>query len=144
MVYRRFGAVYSRLLLSKQDEMSRMEARLLAMDKTDLADGNGHYLMSRPFDVEREEIPEAWEGQSRVQLLEKMEKIALEYGMYCPTQDAVVFSLRLEIPRQVSILSQHDVWSPNTPYLDPPSERRPSAISMIARFTFSCSAFCPS
>ena len=94
MVYRRFGAVYSRLLLSKQDEMSRMEARLLAMDKTDLADGNGHYLMSRLLDVEREDFPEAWEGQSRVQLLEKMEKVALEYGMYCPTRDVVLFSLR--------------------------------------------------
>ncbi|KAF6226905.1 hypothetical protein HO133_008346 [Letharia lupina] len=80
MVYRRFGSVYSRLLLSKQDEMSRMEATLLAMDQTDHADGNESYLMSRPFDVEREEIPEVWKGQSRVKLLERMEKVALEYA----------------------------------------------------------------
>ena len=80
MVYRRFGSVYSRLLLSKQDEMSRMEALLLAMDRTDEAERNGHYLMSRPLDVEREEIPEAWGGQSRVNLLEKLERLALEYG----------------------------------------------------------------
>lgn len=80
MVYRRFGPVYSRLLLSKQDEMSRMEAMLLAMDRTDLADNNGQYLMSRPFDIEREQIPEAWDGQSRVKLLEELEKKALEYA----------------------------------------------------------------
>ncbi|CAF9932280.1 hypothetical protein IMSHALPRED_008841 [Imshaugia aleurites] len=80
MVYRRFGSVYSRLLLSKQDEMTRMEATLLAMDRTDQVDNNGHYLMSRPLDVEREQIPEAWEGQSRVKLLERMEKVALEYA----------------------------------------------------------------
>ena len=82
MVYRRFGSVYSRLLLSKQDELGRMEALLLAMDRTDLADGNGNYLKSRPLDVARERIPEEWEGVSRVALLERMEKVALEYGMY--------------------------------------------------------------
>ena len=80
MVYRRFGSVYSRLLLSKQDEMSKMEATLLAWDRTDDADDNGNYLMSRPLDVEREEIPELWKGLSRVKLLENLEKLALEYG----------------------------------------------------------------
>ena len=83
MVYRRFGSVFSRLLLSKQDELRTMEATLLAMDRTDLADDNGHYLMSRPLDVDRDRFPEAWQGVSRVALLEKMEKVALEYGMYC-------------------------------------------------------------
>lgn len=82
MVYRRFGCVYSRLLLSKQDEMSRLEAMLLAMDRTDQAENNGHYLMSMSLDVEREQVPEAWDGQSRVQLLGKLEKLALEYGKY--------------------------------------------------------------
>ncbi len=81
MVYRRFGSVYARLLLSKQDEMGKLEARLLALDRTDEADGNGHFLMSRGFDVEREEIPEAWEGESRVRLLERAERVAGEYGM---------------------------------------------------------------
>lgn len=80
MVYRRFGCVYSRLLLSKQDEMSRTEATLLAMDRTDQAENNGNYLMSRPLDVEREQIPEAWEGLSRVKLLGNLERLALEYG----------------------------------------------------------------
>ena len=82
MVYRRFGSVYSRLLLSKQDELGRMENLLLAMDRTDLADGNGKFLMSRPLDVARPRIPAAWDGMSRVALLERMEKVALEYGMY--------------------------------------------------------------
>lgn len=86
MVYRRFGTVYSRLLLSKQDEMSRMEALLLSMDKTDRDDNNGCYLQSRHLDVEREnDIPRTWQGQSRVQLIEKLEKLALEYGE-CNTQ----------------------------------------------------------
>ena len=86
MVYRRFGCVYSRLLLSKQDEMSKMEAQLLTMDKTDQADNNGRYLMSRSLDVDREEIPQWWDGQSRCQLLGKLEKLALEYGEYFQIQ----------------------------------------------------------
>ena len=90
MVYRRFGPVYSRLLLSKQDELGRMEALLLAMDQTDLADGNGKYLMSKPLDVGREQLPEAWDGVSRVALLERMEKLALEYGMYCSLRTRLI------------------------------------------------------
>ena len=64
--------------------MSRMEATLLAWDKTDQYENNERYLMSRSEDVERETIPEVWEGQSRVMLLEKMEKLALEYGELQP------------------------------------------------------------
>ena len=80
MVYRRFGTVYSRLLLSKQDEMSRMEALLLSMDKTDRDNNKEQYLQSRALDVDRgNDIPFAW-GQSRVQLIQKLEKLALEYG----------------------------------------------------------------
>ena len=78
MVYRRFGTVFSRLLVSKQDEISRMEATLLAMDKTDEADDNENYLKSCKLDADRENIPPVWK-ESRVQLLEKMEKKALEY-----------------------------------------------------------------
>ena len=81
MLYRRFGTVYSRLLLSKQDEMSRMEALLNGMDKQDEAEGNERYLKSCTLDAERETTPDAWRGVSRVQLLEKLEKKALEYGM---------------------------------------------------------------
>ena len=103
MVYRRFGSVYSRLLLSKQDEMTRMEATLLAMDRTDQVDNNGHYLMSRPLDVEREQIPEAWEGQSRVKLLERMEKVALEYGKYLWPRKKTLSPTSPCKPRQLSI-----------------------------------------
>ena len=96
MVYRRFGSVYSRLLLSKQDELGRMEATLLAWDQTDLAEGNGKYLKSRSLDVGRAQIPEVWEGLSRVKLLENMEKVALEYGMYCSLR-ARLFRPRVQV-----------------------------------------------
>ena len=59
-----------------------MEAKLLAWDQTDLADDNGRYLMSRPLDIGRERIPDSWNGESREVLLGRMEKVALEYGMY--------------------------------------------------------------
>ena len=84
--------------------MTRMEATLLAMDRTDQAEGNGHYLMSRPFDVEREVIPETWEGLSRVGLLERMEKVALEYGMYLRPRKKTVSPMCASIPRQPSTL----------------------------------------
>ena len=101
MVYRRFGCVYSRLLLSKQDEMSRMEATLLAMDRTDEADGKGEYLMSRPLDVEREHIPETWEGLSRVELLGRMEGKALEYGESLQPENGTAALLLRSIRRRL-------------------------------------------
>ena len=81
MVYRRFGLVFSRLLLNKQDEIREMEATLLAMDRTDEACGNDEYLMSRTGDVNRDgqSIPRLW-PETRPQLLERLEKKALEYG----------------------------------------------------------------
>ena len=88
--------------------MIRMEATLLAMDKTDQAENHGQYLMSRPLDVEREEIPEVWEGQSRVQLLEKLEKLALEYGKYRQPRTKTTSPMCPSIPRQSSILPGHN------------------------------------
>lgn len=81
MVYRRFGLVFSRLILNKQDEIRDMEATLLAMDLTDQRTGNGEYLMSRTQDAEREKesVPSIW-PETRPQLLERLEKKALEYG----------------------------------------------------------------
>ena len=81
MVYRRFGLVFSRLLLNKQDEIREMEATLLAMDRTDQANGNDVYLMSRTEDVNRndESVPSLW-SETRTQLLERLEKKTLEYG----------------------------------------------------------------
>ena len=78
MVYRRFGSVFARLLLNKQDEISRMEASLLRMDKADRAQGNDQYIMSRIDDVNRESTP--WSGESRTELLASLERKTLEYG----------------------------------------------------------------
>lgn len=82
MVYRRFGSVFSRLLLYKQDEINRMEAMLHLMDKYDEKNNGGKYLMSRVFDVERGErgeTPGMW-PESRIKLMERLEKKSLEYG----------------------------------------------------------------
>lgn len=87
MLYRRFGTVFSRLLLNKQDEISRIEATLYSMDKMDEAQQNGQFLMSRALDVDRDGVPKAWPGETRPQLMERLEKKALEYGeCYCSTE----------------------------------------------------------
>ncbi|KAL2055848.1 hypothetical protein ABVK25_004092 [Lepraria finkii] len=80
MVYRRFGSVFSRLLLNKQDEIRTLEAELEAMDKTDRVSGNGNYLMSRTLDIDREHLPDAFNGRSRPKLMEELEKKAMEYA----------------------------------------------------------------
>ena len=80
MVYKRFGSVFSRLLLNKQDEISGMEAKLHGMDKMDDTETNRQYLMSRALDVGRDEVPKAWRGETRPKLLKKLEKKTLEYG----------------------------------------------------------------
>ena len=79
MLYRRFGTVFSRLLLNKQDEMREMEEVLLVMDKIDDVPENSVYLKSRTEDVQRQNIPNGL-LESRPQLMEKLEKKALEYG----------------------------------------------------------------
>ncbi|KAL9583401.1 MAG: hypothetical protein Q9212_002731 [Teloschistes hypoglaucus] len=58
MVYRRFGSVFSRLLLTKQDEIRRMESLLEAMDRTDERNGGSEFLQSTIKDERRTEIPE--------------------------------------------------------------------------------------
>lgn len=86
MLYRRFGSIYSRLILRKQDEMRRIEATLQAMDKTDQASDHGMCLMSHAVDDERENIPSAW-PESRANLMDKLEKKALDYGIeHLPNQ----------------------------------------------------------
>ena len=81
MIYRRFGLVFSRLLLNKQDEIREMEATLLALDRTDSIEGNVEYLMSRTEDVgrDRDNLPPSC-SETRPQLLERLEKKILEYG----------------------------------------------------------------
>ena len=80
MVYRRFGTVYSRLLLHAQDEMRRTEATLNSMDKTDEYHGNTQFLMSPDLDAKRQGLPDEWSGQSRPQLMEELKGKALDYG----------------------------------------------------------------
>ena len=72
--------MFARLLLNKQDEISGIEARLLGMDKMDNTETNRQYLKSRALDVDRDGVPKAWRGETRPQLLKKLEKKALEYG----------------------------------------------------------------
>ena len=94
MVYRRFGIVFSRLLLNKQDEIQAMEAELLGMDLTDARDGNQGYIMSRSEDVSRDKdsVPSSW-SERRPQLLEKLEKKALEYGESPPQNSSALLMI---------------------------------------------------
>lgn len=80
MLFKRFGIVFARLLLNKQDEIRQMEDELQAMDKMDFAGNRHEYLMSRDEDVKREAstIPGCW-SQTRPRLLEKLEKKVMEY-----------------------------------------------------------------
>ncbi|KAL8849436.1 MAG: hypothetical protein Q9221_005608 [Calogaya cf. arnoldii] len=87
MLFRRFGIVFSRLLLNKQDEIRQMEDELQGMDRMDQflattkGSGNENYLLSRDEDVNREpsSIPACW-SMTRPQLLEKLETKVLEYS----------------------------------------------------------------
>lgn len=77
MIYRRFGGVFSRLLLNKQDELRTMEDTLFELDMLDDAEVGGHvYLTSRKADQRRDIGKQA----TRTQLLVQMEKKALEYS----------------------------------------------------------------
>lgn len=81
MLFKRFGIVFSRLLLNKQDEIRQMEDELQGMDRMDnTVLANKAYLLSRDEDVKRERssIPACW-SQTRPQLLEKLETKILEY-----------------------------------------------------------------
>lgn len=80
MVYKRFGIVFSRLLLDKQDQIRQMEARLHAMDHTDASNGGSRYLMSRNKDVARDPLSNPYGLlETRPQLLEALERKILEY-----------------------------------------------------------------
>lgn len=79
MIYRRFGYIHSRLLLHFQDELRELESKLHDMD---VRDGKGpeeirSCLKSRELDEER---LDAYQG-IRGELLQKIEKKVLQYGM---------------------------------------------------------------
>lgn len=93
MVYRRFGCVFSRLLLRRQDEIRRMEDTLQAMDKTDSFEGHGKYLQSHALDDDRESIPKLWGNQSRAQLMDSLERKVLQYGRNDPVDQPMPLRL---------------------------------------------------
>ena len=79
MVYCRFGFLFSRLLLHKQDELAALEEKLCSMDNVDNRDNKTKkYLQDRFADEARPEVP--W-PQSRKQVLEEIETKVLEYSM---------------------------------------------------------------
>ena len=118
MVYRRFGTVFSRLLLSKQDELSRMEMELNGMDKNDEANGDENYLMSNTLDADRPSIPTTW-PQSRPELLAKMEKTAVEYGKSMTTLTPAFKTMKLILPLKAELLLK----AQQLKALEPPSRR---------------------
>ena len=79
MVYRRFGCLFSRLLLARQDEISRLESILASMDKQDNAEGKSLYIKSFSEDASRDDVPSAWPC-SRIDLLDKLEIKLNQYG----------------------------------------------------------------
>ncbi|KAI4169579.1 MAG: hypothetical protein LQ343_005599 [Gyalolechia ehrenbergii] len=81
MVYKRFGIVFSRLLLNKQDEIRHMENKLHAMDQADNVDDRRIYIMSRSEDVERHPQSITYSSsETRPELLRMLEKSLLEYS----------------------------------------------------------------
>ncbi|KAL9609024.1 MAG: hypothetical protein Q9167_006187, partial [Letrouitia subvulpina] len=79
MIYRRFGFLYSRVLLSKQDELRELEDSLDDMDRRDAKEStySKKCLMSRAKDFNRE----AASGQeTRQEMLKKIETKLYEYG----------------------------------------------------------------
>lgn len=77
MIFRRFGFLYSRVLLNKQDEIRELESRLDEMDKKDYEDkSTRRCLKSRSRDEKRTDNT----GQTRKELLRTSEQKLLEYG----------------------------------------------------------------
>ena len=78
MIYRRFGFLFSRLLLQKQDELLDLEELLCDMDNSDDRDSQRRkYLKDRVADEGGTAIP----GQrSRKEVLKDIETKVLEYS----------------------------------------------------------------
>ena len=88
MIFRRFGFLYTRVLLNKQDEIRELESRLDEMDLKDYQDKSSRKcLKSRIKDERRtankDEESTASNGETRKELLRASEEKLLEYGE-CP------------------------------------------------------------
>lgn len=73
---RRFGFLHSRVLLYRQDELSKLERNLIAMDAEDKDSDNGVALMSRKTDDARPDIEEQY---SRKTLINNIDEKLKEY-----------------------------------------------------------------
>ena len=80
MSYRRFGYLFSRVLLARQDELSVMESELNGMDKQDADEGNELYIKSHSQDAIREGVPQTWPC-SRTEMMDKLEVKLTQYGL---------------------------------------------------------------
>ncbi len=91
-IYRRFGFLYSRVLLSKQDELRRLEDDLDAMDHRDAHDSDKtrKCLKSRAKDFARESIDGS---PTRKALLQNVESKLYDYGQCLPFPQASGVSL---------------------------------------------------
>ncbi|KAL8893018.1 MAG: hypothetical protein Q9215_000022 [Flavoplaca cf. flavocitrina] len=80
-IYRRFGFLYSRVLLSKQDELRRLEANLDAMDHRDAhdTDHTRKCLKSCAKDSARERKANL---QTRKELLQTVQSKLYDYGQF--------------------------------------------------------------
>ncbi|KAL9006542.1 MAG: hypothetical protein Q9188_000702 [Gyalolechia gomerana] len=81
MIYRRFGFLYSRVLLSKQDELRQLEEDLDALDRSDASgtDRTRKCLKSQSKDYAREKLDGV---QTRKELLQAVESKLYQYGQY--------------------------------------------------------------
>lgn len=79
MIYRRFGFLYSRVLLSKQDELRKLEEDLDALDRRDAngTDRTRKCLKSQSKDYAREKLDGV---QTRKELLQVVETKLYQYG----------------------------------------------------------------
>lgn len=79
MIYRRFGFLYSRLLLDKQDELRKIERDLDSIDKANAkgSESDQKCLQSRSLDASRNKVDDEY---SRRALLQKAEGKLSTYG----------------------------------------------------------------
>ena len=77
MIFRRFGFLYSRVLLNKQDQIRELESRLDDIDKKDYQDKIKRKSLKS---ISRDEKCISSTGQTRQELLRTVEEKLREYG----------------------------------------------------------------
>lgn len=82
---RRFGFLHSRVLLYRQDELSKLETTLIQMDELDKRDCPLS-LRSRKTDEERGDIDEEY---TRKTLIKKIDDKLKEYGKHSPVTSEI-------------------------------------------------------